>query len=230
MHFPLPRLDLLLHKAAKARIFSKLDLASGFHQIEVHPPHRELTAFILPEPIDGCSLWEWKVMPFGLVNAPSTFQRAMSYALRGCEEFTAVYIDDVLIFSESTEQHLEHLKQVFQKLQNQAYHVRLAKCQFLSKSVKFLGHILTDQGIQAMDTRDRDLDMFKPPFTTPKQVRSFLGLVMWYKAFIPHISTIAAPLFPLTSAKRKLTWSQEASQAVDALKDAVFVCSHIDSI
>ena len=160
-------------------------------------------------------------MPFGLVNALSTFQRAMSYALRGCEDFTAVYIDDVLIFSESTEQHLEHLKQVFQKLQNQAYHVRLAKCQFLSQSVKFLGHILTDQGIQAMDTRDRDLDMFKPPFTTPKQVRSFLGLVMWYKAFIPHISTIAAPLFPLTSAKRKLTWSQEASQAVDALKDAV---------
>ena len=108
--FPLPRLDLLLHKAAKAKVFSKIDLASGFHQIEVHPTHRELTAFILPEPVDGCSLWEWKVMPFGLVNAPSTFQRAMSYALRGCEEFTAVYIDDVLIFSETQEEHLKHLE------------------------------------------------------------------------------------------------------------------------
>ena len=71
--FPLPRIDLLLHRASKSRVFSKIDLASGFHQIEVFPPHRELTAFILPETIDGQSLWEWKVMPCGLVNAPSTF-------------------------------------------------------------------------------------------------------------------------------------------------------------
>ena len=97
--FPLPRIDLLLHRASKARVFSKIDLASGFHQIEVFPPHRELTAFILPETIDGQSLWEWKVMPFGLVNAPSTFQRAMSTSLRGCEAFSVVYIDDILVFS-----------------------------------------------------------------------------------------------------------------------------------
>ena len=80
-------------------------------------------------------------MPFGLVNAPSTFQRAMSYALRGCEEFTAVYIDDVLIFSETEEQHLAHLEKCLKKLQNESYHVRLAKCQFMSDKVKFLGHI-----------------------------------------------------------------------------------------
>ena len=219
--FPLPRLDILLHKAARARVFSKLDLASGFHQIEVHPAHRELTAFILPEAIDGCSLWEWKVMPFGLINAPSTFQRAMSYALRGCEEFTAVYIDDVLIFSQDLDQHLRHLAFVFQRLQDQAYYVRLAKCKFMTNHVKFLGHILTDKGIEAKENRQRDLDMFLPPFDTPKKVRAFLGLVMWYKSFIPHVSTIAAPLFPLTSAKKKIQWSQEATQAVNALKQAV---------
>ena len=172
--FPLPRLDLLLHKAARAKHFTKLDLASGFHQIEVYAPHRELTAFILPEAVDGCSLWEWKVMPFGLVNAPSTFQRAMSLALRGCEEFCAVYIDDILIFSETEEEHLRHLRLVFEKLQVAAYHVRLAKCQFMSNEVKFLGHTLSEVGIEALTTRSKDLDAFKPPFDTPKKVRSFL--------------------------------------------------------
>ena len=219
--FPLPRIDLLLHKAAKAKIFSNLDLASGFHQIEVDVKHRELTVFILPEPVDGCSLWEWKVMPFGLVNAPLTFQRAMSYALRGCENFTCVYIDDVLIFSETMEEHLAHLKTVFEKLQNESYHVRLAKCQFIQNEVKFLGHILSNHGIDPLATRREDLDRFQPPFDTPKMVRSFLGLVMWYKAFVPHISTIAAPLFPMTSSKRKIEWTCEATQAVEALKQSV---------
>ena len=219
--FPLPRLDILLHKADKAKIFSKIDLASGFHQIEVHPAHRELTAFILPEAIDGCSLWEWKVMPFGLINAPSTFQRAMSYALRGCEKFTAVYIDDVLIFSETVEDHLHHLKIVFGKLQENAYHARLAKCRFMTNQVKFLGHLLNEDGIQALADRKKDLEMFQAPFDTPKKVRSFLGLVMWYKSFIPHVSTIAAPLFPLTSARKKIQWTQECTCAVQALKDAI---------
>ena len=219
--FPLPRLDLLLHKAAKAKIFSKLDLASGFHQIEVFEQHRELTAFILPEAIDGSSLWEWRVMPFGLVNTPSTFQRAMPFALRGCEAFTAVYIDDVLIFSATREEHLEHLQEVFKRLQKEAYHVRLAKCHFLTKEVRFLGHTLTDEGIKAVTTREKDFEIFTPPFESAKKVRSFLGLVMWYKAFIPHISTIAAPLFPLTSAHRKPVWTEEATQAVEALKLAI---------
>ena len=114
--FPLPRLDVMLHKSAHATIFSKLDLASGFHQIEVYPAYRELTAFTLPEAIDGHALWEWQVMLFGLVNAPPTFQRAMTVALRGCEDFSAVYIDDILIFSASVEDHLKHLATVFQKL------------------------------------------------------------------------------------------------------------------
>ena len=219
--FPLPRLDLLLHKAAKARFFSNIDLASGFHQIEVFETHRELTAFILPEPVDGCSLWEWKVMPFGLVNAPSTFQRAMSYALRGCENFTAVYIDDVLIFSETKEDHLKHLREVFERLQEAAYHVRLPKCKFMTNEVRFLGHILTDEGIKAINDRQQQFNAFIPPFETPRKVRSFLGLIMWYKAFIPHISTIAAPLFPLTSPNRKIKWTQEATEAVKALKLAV---------
>ena len=121
--FPLPRLEIMLYCARRAKIFSKIDLASGYHQIEVAPEHRELTAFILPEAVDGHALWEWKVMPFGLVNAPATFQRAMSIALRGCEAFTAVYLDDILIFSPDRDAHLGHLRKVFECLDRGLYHV-----------------------------------------------------------------------------------------------------------
>ena len=219
--FPLPRLDSSLHKAATATVFSKLDLASGFHQIAIHPDHRELTAFVLPEAIKGSSFWEWTVMPFGLVNAPATFQRAMSIALQGCEDCAIVYIDDILIYSQNHDQHLVHLKRVFTCLEEHHYHVRLAKCQFLQKEVTFLGHTITPEGIQAADHREQTLQGFKTPFCRAKQVKSFLGLVMWYKAFVPHAATLAAPLFSLTSAKRKFVWTEEAEQATRALKDAI---------
>ena len=98
--FPLPRIEVMLHRAAKATVFSKLDLASGFHQIEVEPTSHPLTAFRLPEGVQGSSLWQWKVMPFGLRNAPPTFQRAMTQALAGLDHCAVVYIDDILIFSE----------------------------------------------------------------------------------------------------------------------------------
>ena len=219
--FPLPRLDLALHKAAHACIFSKIDLASGFHQIEVHPPHRELTTFTLPEPVAGSALWEWRVMPFGLVNAPATFQRAMSFALRDCTEFTVVYIDDILIFSDTRDQHISHLHRVFGCLQTHSYHARLEKCQFLQASVSFLGHRITPDGIQADEHRDTTLAAFQTPLKNAKEVQSFLGLIMWYKAFIPHAASLAAPLFELTLPRRKFAWSPEAETAVSALKQSV---------
>ena len=123
--FPLLRIEVLLYKAAQSRVFSKLDLASGFHQIEFDSASRPLTAFRLLEAVEGSALWQWKVMPFGLRNAPPTFQRAMSLALSGCEDCSVVYIDDILIFSNTEEEHLEHLRRVFTKLVGYAYHVRL---------------------------------------------------------------------------------------------------------
>ena len=159
-------------------------------------------------------------MPFGLVNAPATFQRAMSLALRGCEEFTAVYLDDILIFSENRETHLKHLRQVFECLNEHVYHVRLAKYTFCETSVPFLGHTLTPEGITASEKRHTVMSAFQPPFVSVKQLRAFLGVVMWYKNFIPHVASIAAPLFEKTS-KRKLVWDDEATRAVNRLKGAL---------
>ena len=160
-------------------------------------------------------------MPFGLVNAPSTFQRAMSVALRGCEDFTVVYIDDILVFSCARKQHLLHLKKVFDSLQSQSYYVQLSKCLFFASEVPFLGHVLTVDGIKAADKRFDYIQSFPTLFATPKQVRSFLGMVMWYHTFIPHIVTLAAPLFPLTSVKKGFVWTDEAEQSVVALKHAL---------
>ena len=145
--YPLPRLEILLHRANTATIFTKIDLASGFHQIAVNMESRTYTAFRLPEAVQGSSLWQWKVMPFGLRNAPPTFQRAMSRALAGCEHCAVVYIDDILIFSKTRAEHLEHLQLVFGKLQKASYHARLEKCEFLQEEVEFLGHRLSRGGI-----------------------------------------------------------------------------------
>ena len=160
-------------------------------------------------------------MPFGLVNAPSTFQRAMSVALRGCEAYSVMYIDDILIFSEDDQQHLQYLRSVFCALQAASYHVRLQKCSFFASEVPFLGHTLSADGIEADTSRFNVGDTFPILFTTARQVRSFLGIVMWYRTFIPHVATLAAPLFPLTSANKQVVWSEVAEASVAALKQVL---------
>ena len=219
--FPLPRIEVMLHRAAKATIFSKLDLASGFHQIEVEVSSRPLTAFRLPEGVQGSSLWQWKVMPFGLRNAPPTFQRAMTQALAGLDHCAVVYIDDILIFSEDKQQHLDHLDQVFSALSEQHFHVRLPKCEFLQREVEFLGHRLTSEGIGAQPEKVDALQGWKTPFVNAKQVKSFLGAFAWHQGYIAHFATLAAPLFALTSAKKEFVWTPECEDAVRRLKEAM---------
>ena len=219
--YPLPRLDVLLHSAAQAKVFSKIDLASGFHQIAVHPESRPLTAFRLPEAVQGSSLWQWKVMPFGLRNAPPTFQRAMAQALVGCEHCAVVYIDDVLIFSNDDKQHIQDLRLVFHQLNIQAYHVRLTKCEFMRREVEFLGHKLSPEGIATHPDKVAAVEKWVFPLKNAQQVKSFLGLISWYRTFIPHMATIAAPLFELTSGRRKFEWSPAHQKAADSLQRAV---------
>ena len=219
--FPLPRIEVMLHRAASATIFSKLDLASGFHQIEVDGESRPLTAFRLPEAVEGSSLWQWKVMPFGLRNAPPTFQRAMSITLAGLDHCAIVYIDDILVYSNSESEHLQHLEAVFSALAAERYHMRLNKCEFMKTEVEFLGHRLTPEGIQTQLEKVEAVKKWPVPFTTAKQAKSFLGVAVWYRVFIPHFSTLAAPLYELTSTRKKFVWTEECAQSVNALKQAL---------
>ena len=180
-----------------------------------------MTAFRLPEATAGSSLWQWKVMPFGLQNAPPTFQRAMSLALDGCDHCAVVYIDDILIFSKTREEHLQHLRLVFGKLQEHSYHARLNKCEFLQEEVEFLGHKISARGIATHPDKVQTLLQWPTPLTTSKQVKAFMGLVTWYRSFIPHLATIAAPLYELMSTRKTFTWTPEAATAVETLQKLV---------
>ena len=127
----------------------------------------------------------------------------MSSALQGCEDFTAVYIDDILVFSDSVPLHLDHLREVFSRLLLAAYYVRLSKCSFLQLEVEFLGHRLSREGLATSGAKIEALCAWRPPLHSAKQTRQFLGLALWYKNFIPHLATIATPLFRLTSTKTR---------------------------
>ena len=145
-NFPLPRIDDLLDELGKAKFFSTLDLASGFWQIHVHDGSQEKTAFSTP-----FGLFEFRVMPFGLKNAPSVFQRLMQQVLSGVNpengpSFVAAYIDDLLIFSLSLQDHLDHLCKVIHRLREVGLKVNPGKCQFIRREVEYLGHIITPEG------------------------------------------------------------------------------------
>ena len=219
--FPLPRVETLLHRSGDARVFSKIDLASGFHQIALEDTFRAATAFRLPEPVYGCTHWEWTVMPFGLKNAPPTFQRAITSALQGCEDFAVVYIDDILVYSADESEYVVHLERVFEQLQRCAFHTCLAKCELMKGEVEFLGHSLSANGLTTTEPKMQVLQAWQPPLKNAKQVRQFIGLAAWYRNFIPHLVTLAAPLTRLTSARSKFAWSPEASHAVEAIQRLV---------
>ena len=156
-------------------------------------------------------------MPFGLKNASPTFQRAMALALQLCEDFATVYIDDILIFSQDEISHAEYLRLVFGRLAQHSFYVRLEKCELMKDEVEFLGHKLLASGVTPSVHKMGAVHVWQPPLRSSKEVRQFLGLIMWYKAFIPSLATIASPLFALTSSKAKFYWSEQATRSIQQL-------------
>ncbi|CAB4403215.1 unnamed protein product [Rhizophagus irregularis] len=142
--YPLPRIDELLEKYRTARWFTSLDLAAGYHQVEMTEEDREKTAFICSQ-----GLYEYNVMPFGLKNAPGTFQRLMDEILKEyIGEFVIVYLDDIMIYSKNFEEHMEHIDKVLNKLRENNLIVKLKKCKFGERNIEFLGHIVGRDGLK----------------------------------------------------------------------------------
>ncbi|XP_061993791.1 uncharacterized protein LOC133711705 [Rosa rugosa] len=187
--FPIPRLEDMLDVLGGSKFFSKIDLRSGYHQIRIRPGDEWKTAF---KSKDG--LYEWLVMPFGLSNAPSTFMHLMNQVLRPfIGTFVVVYFDDILIYSRSEEEHLDHLRQVLEVLQENQLYINLKKCTFLTDKLLFLGYVVSSEGIHVDEDKVKAIREWPTPKTV-SDVRSFHGLATFYRRFVPNFSTITAPL------------------------------------
>ena len=212
-NFPIPVIEDLLAKIGKAQWFSTLDLMSGYYQISVRKEDRPKTAFVTP-----FGKYQFNVMPFGLTNAPSTFCRYMSTVL-GDLDFVAVYLDDILIFSKTREEHYNHVRTVLRKLQKAQLTVKRPKCHFFKNKVTFLGHILDGVGIRPRDVKVKAIMEFPEP-STKKQAMSFLGMVNFYRKFIDHCSTKAHPINEFIS-KEDVNWGEAQHKAFIQLKEAL---------
>ncbi|KAK3088363.1 hypothetical protein FSP39_018216 [Pinctada imbricata] len=216
--FPLPRLEDVFDTVgvSKAKIFSTLDLASGFWQIPMDQETAHKSAFVTPT-----GVFQWKRMPFGLVNAPASFQALMTQVLKGLNwKFCLVYVDDILVMSNSFEEHIQHLQQIFERLSFAGLTLKPTKCSFALKQVQYLGHVITKDGIQVDVSKTEAVKAFPTPKCT-KDVRSFLGLCNYYRKFIRNFSTIAAPLTALFRKDNKFVWTDECQTAFDQLKLAL---------
>ncbi|GKC04730.1 reverse transcriptase domain-containing protein [Tanacetum coccineum] len=212
--YPLPRIDDLFDQLQGARYFSKIDLRSGYHQLRVHEDDIPKTAFRT-----RYGHFEFTVMPFGLTNAPAVFMDLMNRVCKPyLDKFVIVFIDDILIYSKTKEDHEVHLKLVLELLKKERLYAKFSKCEFWLQEVHFLGHVVNHNGIHVDPSKIEAVKNWKAP-TTPSEIRSFLGLAGYYRRFIANFSKIAKPLTSLTQKNKKYEWGAEQEEAFQTLKD-----------
>ncbi|KAL0463318.1 UNVERIFIED_CONTAM: Retrovirus-related Pol polyprotein from transposon [Sesamum latifolium] len=201
--YPLPQIDYLFDQLKGAKIFSKIDLRSRYHQLKIKTDDIPKTAFRT-----RYEHYEFLVMPFGLTNAPATFMNLMNRVFKQhLNKFGVVFIDDILVYSPSEQEHEEHLMVVLQTLREKQLYAKLSKCEFWLKSVAFLGHIISEKGV-TMDPKKVEAIVDWPRPMNVGEVRSFVGLAGYYKKFIEGFSKIAMPLTRLTQKRVKLNGIQ----------------------
>lgn len=215
--YPIPRIDDTLDSLREAKFLSTIDLRSGYWQVEMDKNSKEKTAFVTHK-----GLFEFNVMPFGLTNAPATFQRLMDIVLAGLKwQCCLVYLDDVVIYSPTFEQHLIDLEKIFQTLKSANLTLKASKCQFCRREMKYLGHVITSNGIKPDPDLIKSVTNFPQPRKV-KDVQSFLGLTGYYRRFIKDYAKIAEPLLKqIRNSQRSnhhLQWSSECTDTFETLK------------
>ncbi len=217
----IPGLEEMLEKVGSGRVLSKVDLAKGFHQVEVELKDREKTSFVCP-----FGKYQYRQMPFGLCNAPSIFQRLMDEVLVECEDFAKVYIDDVLVVSVSWEVHVRHLRKLFEVLQEAGLTCKRSKCIFGKRRLVFLGHVIGDGVMSVPEARIKAIADHPLP-RTRKQLRAFLGLVGYYRRFVRGFHRWSSLLTSHTAktSPGEVQWSDSMLEAFSKL--CVSLCNHV---
>lgn len=226
--YALPRIDEMLDTLAGSRYYTVLDMKSGYHQIEMEEEHKERTAFTA----GSLGFFEYNRLPFGLSNSPATYQRFMEDILENLNhEVCLVYLDDVIVFSETFEEHISRLTQVFQKFREAGLKLSSKKCAFCAKKVKYVGHIVSAEGIEPDPGKIEKIAQWSVP-TNVDELRQYLGFASYYRKFIKDFSKVAKPLNELLGGTRKKKrkckaapdvektwyWNEEQQQAFDTLK------------
>jgi hypothetical protein len=213
--YPLPRIDDLLDRLGGATVFSSLDLASGYHQIRIAEADVPKTAFRTP-----LGLYEWKVLPFGLTNAPATFQAVMNDVFREhLGKSVLVYLDDILVFSKTPAEHETHLRQVLALLRKHQLYAKRKKCVFNQPEVSFLGHLVGAEGVRADLIKTSVIATWPEP-PNKKELQSFLGLANWFRKFVQGYANMVRPLTSLTG-NVPYVWDAACSAAFAAVKAAL---------
>ncbi|GBG88265.1 hypothetical protein CBR_g46831 [Chara braunii] len=213
---PLPRIDDLLDRVQGCRYFNKIDLKSEYYQIGIRPEGQHKTAFQT-----RYGLYEFVVMPFGLCNAPGTFQHAMNRIFHDyLDKFVIVYLDDILVFSKTVEEHVAHLDKVLSLLRQHKFKINGEKCEFGRTRVLYLGHEISAEGLKPDDAKVASIrDWPRPQSVT--EMRSFLGMTGYYRTFVKNYSIVAAPLTDLTRLDTPWEWTDECEAAFRHLKHAL---------
>ena len=213
---PIPRIDEVWDQVGGAKYFSTLDLKEGYHQIRMREEDIEKTAFRT-----RYGQFEYMVTPFGLTGAPGCFQTLMNNIFRPhIDEFILVYIDDILVYSKTKEEHIKHLEIALQLLRENKVYCKLSKCHFFKKEVDYLGHVISEDGIKVNPKKISAVSDWEPPKNV-KQIQSFLGFCNYYRKFVKDFSKIAHPLTELTKKAKAFTWTSKEQGAFDELKKAM---------
>jgi hypothetical protein len=215
--FPLPRIEVTIDTLAGANWFSTPDIKSGYWQVDVHPDDKEKTAFST-----GQVLWQFTAMPFGLCNAPATFERLMETVLRGLTyDSCLVYLDDVIVIGRTFLELVTNLLKLFQRFREVRLKINPEKCHLFQKEVRYLGHTVSPEGITT------DLEKFKDVRESPtpknkQKVSGFLGLCTYYRRFISGFANIAKLLTKLSEQKQSFQWTPDAEGAFQTLTRALW--------
>jgi hypothetical protein len=214
--YPIPDIKGNLSLMAGSRYFTVLDIQSGYWHIPIHPDDEDKTGLITP-----FGSFRYESLAYGLAGAPSTFQKIMDATLMGLKDIYAlVYLDDILIFSDSIQEHARRIKMVLDRIREAKFKLNLEKCTFSLREVAYLGHLVSANGVSPDASKVKAIKSF-PLSWNIRDVRAFLGLAGYYRSFIPNFAALSKPLTQLTRKDVKFCWSEPQQSSFDALKEAL---------